>query len=71
MLSLFCVVLIQEQLKKLDCVLPLKVVMKTSSPESAVALLSAVCILMKRMHDYLHSRLIMMELVTVSDVSQL
>lgn len=31
--------LIREQLKELHCVLPLKMVMKTSSPKSAVALL--------------------------------
>lgn len=37
-----CVVLIQEQLMELDCVLPLKALMKTSSPESAVTLLSAL-----------------------------
>ncbi|KAM9341520.1 uncharacterized protein ABDE67_015170 [Symphorus nematophorus] len=35
-------VLIQEQLMELDCVLPLKALLKTSSPESAVTLLSAL-----------------------------
>ncbi|XP_045918132.1 vacuolar protein 8-like isoform X2 [Micropterus dolomieu] len=35
-------VLIQEQLMDLDCVLPLKALLKTSSPESAITLLSAL-----------------------------
>ncbi|XP_041810152.1 vacuolar protein 8-like isoform X1 [Chelmon rostratus] len=35
-------VLIQEQLMELDCVLPLKALLKTSSPESAVTLLCAL-----------------------------
>ncbi|XP_044022866.1 vacuolar protein 8-like isoform X2 [Siniperca chuatsi] len=35
-------VLIQEQLIDLDCVLPLKALLKTSSPESAITLLSAL-----------------------------
>ncbi|XP_070698356.1 uncharacterized protein [Pempheris klunzingeri] len=35
-------VLIQEQLMELDCVLPLKVLLKTSSPEPALTLLSAL-----------------------------
>ncbi|XP_034530538.1 vacuolar protein 8-like [Notolabrus celidotus] len=35
-------VLIQEQLMELDCVLPLKALLRTSSPESAVTLLSAL-----------------------------
>ncbi|XP_041667970.1 vacuolar protein 8-like [Cheilinus undulatus] len=35
-------VLIQEQLMELDCVLPLKALLKTSSPESAIALLSVL-----------------------------
>uniref|UniRef100_UPI0037E70E0D uncharacterized protein n=1 Tax=Semicossyphus pulcher TaxID=241346 RepID=UPI0037E70E0D len=35
-------VLIQEQLMELDCTLPLKALLKTSSPESAITLLSAL-----------------------------
>ncbi|XP_073340594.1 uncharacterized protein [Pagrus major] len=35
-------VLIQDQLMELDCVSPLKALLKTSSPESAIALLSAL-----------------------------
>ncbi|XP_051251872.1 uncharacterized protein LOC127361353 [Dicentrarchus labrax] len=35
-------VLIQEQLMELDCVLPLKALLKTSSPESAITLLSTL-----------------------------
>nr|XP_046268781.1 vacuolar protein 8-like [Scatophagus argus] len=35
-------VLIQEQLMELDCVLPLKALLKTSAPESAITLLSAL-----------------------------
>lgn len=67
----FCVALIREQLKELGCVLPLKTVMKTSSPKSAVALLSVLSAYCthETIYDYLHSRLIMVELVTVSDVS--
>lgn len=41
-LSFLCAVLIQEQLMELDSVLPLKALLKTSSPESAVTLLSAL-----------------------------
>lgn len=39
---IFCVALIQEQLMELDCVSPLKALLKTSSPESALTLLSAL-----------------------------
>ncbi|XP_060918965.1 uncharacterized protein LOC132993255 [Labrus mixtus] len=35
-------VVIQEQLMELDCVLPLKALLKTSSPESAITLLSTL-----------------------------
>lgn len=50
--------------------LPLKMVMKTSSPKSAVALLSVLSAYCTHdtMYDYLHNRLIMVEWVTVSDV---
>uniref|UniRef100_A0A674MHR3 Vacuolar protein 8 n=1 Tax=Takifugu rubripes TaxID=31033 RepID=A0A674MHR3_TAKRU len=37
-----CAVAIQEQLMELDCVLPLKVLMKSSSPEPALSLLSVL-----------------------------
>lgn len=37
-----CAVVIQEQLMELDCVLPLRALMKTSSPEPALSLLSVL-----------------------------
>lgn len=37
-----CAVAIQDQLMELDCVLPLKALIKSSSPEPALSLLSVL-----------------------------